>query len=339
MKKSLKTFLLVFGAIAASNSAFATKNIENPLYLPSAGEFYSKTGAGIMYKKADDTFAMQKKGKHGSVDFPVWRFTEDLGYGITEKLSVNGRFGWTQDDDANRKGMHRGRLGLMYRIFDDSVGFVWDVYADAYLSGLSAMKGSYDSEGFTYDNYSNGRWGVYGGTRFGKTWSRFTLAAFFEYLQTFGNHNNEIELKSFDLSAMGMGTIPASNLGFPKKISVNLKSVHEINFGINGFYQLSHRWSVGGGFEFNEHRDNGIKSIHTDLGSANPAIVQGLLEQTADMHEGWQEYIIKTVLAYQITDTTQLSWFSEYTFDRSHFNSQNGTDIKIETGIRANIKF
>lgn len=66
---------------------------------------------------------------------------------------------------------------------------------DAHLGGVGGMAGSYDlTKGFTYDNYSNGRWGFHAGTEFGKTWSRFCDAAFFEVLQTFGNGNNEINV-------------------------------------------------------------------------------------------------------------------------------------------------
>lgn len=327
MKKSLKNTIFTSAVMAiVSGTAFGSiKNIENPLYMPSSGDFYSKTGAGIMYKKADRTTAIKNKGLAGSNDFPVWRFTEDMGYGITDKLSINGRFGWTQDDDINRKGMHRGRVGLLYRLFDDGYGFVWDVYSDAYLSGITPMKASVTlsmppaTPDFTFKNYSNGRWGVYGGTRFGKTWSRFTASGFFEYLQTFGNHNNEIEITGI----------------MNDEISVDLKSTHEINFGISGFYQMSQRWSGGLTLEFNEHSDNGLKSVH---GIHNSSF-DDFAKQYANMNDGWQEYIIKFVLSNQITDYTQISWFLEYTCDRAHDNSQNGTDVKMESGFRINFQF
>lgn len=330
MKKALKRLVAVaasvvsYGAIAAPIT-----NVENPLYIPKAGEIYSKTGAAIMYKKVDSTSAQQKKHHDGAIEFPIWRFTEDLGIGVTDRLSVNGKFGYTHNGDIDRKGLHRGRLGLNYRLVESADNIVWDFYGEAYLSGLSPMKGSYSTNGFTYDNFSNGRWGVIAGTKFGKTWNKFTLSMFVEHLQTFGNHNNKIKLDS-----------AFAAYHFPSEISVNLKSTTETNFGLNGFYQLNDRWSFGAGLEFNQHTDNGVQSIHTKLDPTAQNIANALfLAETKDMNEGWEEYIVKGVLANQITETTQIALFAEYTFDQSHTNSQNGTDIKVEAGLRLNLRF
>lgn len=328
----MKKFLgmaVASAAVATSAMAGVTTNMENPLFIPRAGEFASKTGAGVMYKKADHTDAMKLKNHDGAVEFPVWRFTEDFSYGITDRMSAYLLLGWTQNDDIDRKGMHRGRLGLNYRVVETLDNVAWDVYGEAYLSGVSPMKGAYNlTSGFKYDNFSNGRWGAVLGTRFGKTWSNFTASVFAEYLQTFGNHNNKIDLSSFP-----------SVLGFPDEIAVDLKSTKEITMGVNAFYQIDDAWSFGGGFRFVEHTDNGVKSIHTDVSGANQMYVAGLLQTTADMNDGWDEYILSAVVANQITDSVQVSLFGEYTFDHSHANSQNGTDVKAEVGVRANIRF
>ena len=115
MKKILG---LAVAAAAMTTSAMAgvTKNMENPLYIPSAGQFVSKTGVALMYKKADSTHAQKLKGHDGAEEFPIWRFTEDFGFGITDRLNTYISLGWTQNDDIDRKGMHRGRLGLDYHI-------------------------------------------------------------------------------------------------------------------------------------------------------------------------------------------------------------------------------
>lgn len=328
MKKILG-IAVASAAVATSAMAGVTTNMENPLFVPRAGEFTSKTGAGVMYKKADHTDAMIKKHHDGAIEFPVWRFTEDLGYGITDRLAAYASLGWTQNDDIDRKGMHRGRIGLNYRAIETLDNIAWDVYGEAYLSGVSPMKGAYNlTTGFKYDNFSNGRWGAVFGTRFGKKWADFTASVFAEYLQTFGNHHNKIDVSSF----------PAM-LGFPAELSVDLKSTKEITVGTNAFYQIDDAWSVGGGFRFVEHTDNGVKSIHTDVSGANQTVVAGLLKETANMHDGWDEYILSAVVSNQITDSVQVSLFGEYTFDHSHANSQNGTDVKAEVGIRANVRF
>ena len=53
MKKSLK--LAVAASVLATPAMAA--NLENPLYMPTSGEFYSKTGAGLMLKVADSSDA------------------------------------------------------------------------------------------------------------------------------------------------------------------------------------------------------------------------------------------------------------------------------------------
>ena len=330
MKKSLKC-LIAATASVVSSGALAASNMENPLYMPQTREVYLKTGAAVMYKTVEKTKATSAKGTDGTTEFPVWRFTGDMGYGITDRLDVHGHFGYTKDGDIDRKGMHRGRIGMMFRALEDYDPFVLDLYTDAYLSGVTPMKGTYTINGFNFDNYSNGRWGVILGTRFGKTLGAFTLAGHVEYLQTFGNHNNKI--------AIG---IPALAGLFQKdELSVDLKSTHETTAGFDAMYQMTKKWSFGAGFEYIEHANNGVKSIHTDLPDSPMAEnkKQDLLALTKNMKDGWDEYVIKTSAAYQMTDDVQFAVFGEYTMDDSNSQSQNSTDCKLEFGVRVNARF
>jgi len=327
MKKILGVAVATMAAFTGVASAGVTRNMENPLFIPESGQFVSKTGLGLMYKVADDTDAMKQKHHEGAVEFPVWRFTEDFAFGITDRLNTYVSLGWTQNDDIDRKGMHRGRIGLDYRLVETLDNFVWDIYGEGYLSGITPMKGSFDqTTGFKYDNFSNGRWGLVAGTKIGKRWSAFTASLFAEYLQTFGNHNNKIKV----------------NLPTVDEISVDLKSTKEITVGTNAFWQINDDWSFGGGFRFVEHTDNGVKSIHTDLSSANPMVATGLRNMAAgltDMDDGWDEYILSAVIANQITDSFQIALVGEYTFDDAHRNSANGTDVKAEVSVRFNLAF
>ena len=339
MKKTLK------GLIAATASVISTgalaSNLENPLYMPLEGEFYSKTGIGIMYKETDHTAALVAKGADGKTEFPVWRFTEDFGYGITDRLDIHGRLGYTKDGDINRKGMHRGRLGMTYRAMTQDDTFVLDLYADAYMSGVTPMKGIYKTDGFTYKNYSNGRWGVIGGARFGKTWDDFTLAAHVEMLQTFGNHNNKIKIdRDVPVEVAPGVSMTMAQLQFPEEISVDLKSTREVTAGLDTLYQFNAAWSSGFGFEYVQHTDNGVKGVHTAMPSQNTQkVADGLVNKLADMDDGWDEFILKASVSYQMTDAVQLTVFGEYTFDDSHTQSQNGTDVKAELGVRLNARF
>lgn len=330
MKKTLCSAIALSVLMAPAYSA----NLENPMYMPKQGEMYSKTSVGVMYKVADDTTAMVNKGHDGATEFPIWRLHEDLGYGITDRLEAYVKVGYTHDDDIARKGMHMGRAGLKYRAFETTDGFAWDVYADAHLGGVSAMSGSYHPvTGFTYDNYSNGRWGFHAGTQVGKTWSKFSSAAFFEVLQTFGNDNNEIDVTALK-PLMGAGAAL-----MPSEISVELKSTTEFNAGLKSFYQIDDRWSVGAGFTFKHHEDNGIDGLATEINPALAPYVNGLLSKIADLNDGFDEYIVSLSGSYQLTDATQVTLYGEYTFDDAHQGSQNGTDVKAEMGVRVNVTF
>lgn len=331
MKKSLK--LAVAASVLATPAMAA--NLENPLYMPTSGEFYSKTTAGLMLKVADSSDAHIAKGHDGATEFPIWRVQEDLGIGITDRIAIRGAFQYTYDGDIDRQGMNHGRLGLIWRAIETSDDIVLDVYADAHLGGINKMRGSYTATGFQYDNYSNGRWGVDAGVRFGKTWSKLTTSAFVEVLQTFGNSSNVI-----DVSALGMAAA-----GVPDEISVNLKSTTEVNFGLNAFYQLDDRWSFGAGFKYNHHADNGVKGLATDIDWITTASnvvkpqVESLIASLANMDDGFDEYIITLSAANQITDNVQVAVYGEYTFDDAHAQSQNGTDVKAEVGVRLNLRF
>lgn len=334
MKKTLSAAvaLSVIGA-----SAYAA-NLENPLYMPQRGTGYSKTSAGVMYKVADDSDAMINKQHNGATEFPIWRVHEELGYGILDNLELYGKFGYTHDGDIDRKGMHLGRTGLKYRAVNSMDGWTWDLYADAQLGGISPMSGSMafgvSSLAFTYDNYSNGRWGFHVGTQFGRQWSKFSAATFVEALRTFGNDNNEINVAALRALHPGLTNLPS-------EISVNLKSTTEINAGLKAFYQIDDRWSVGGGFTFKHHSDNGVESISTELDPTVAATLSGMgfLALVEDMEDGFDEYVVSLTGAYQLNDKMQVSVYGEYTFDESHKQSQNGTDVKAELGVRLNVQF
>lgn len=338
MKKTISAAvaLSIFAAPAIA------ANLENPLYMPKQGSVYSKTSAGVMYKIADDSDAHQLKNHDGATEFPIWRVHEELGYGILDNLEAYAKLGYTHDGDIDRKGIHLGRAGLKYRAINTDDGWVWDLYADAQLGGIVEMSGSYAANGFTYDNYSTGRWGFHVGTQVGKTWSKFSTAAFVEVLRTFGNDNNSIEISELKQIR---GIPPFANI--PDEISVDLKSTTEVNAGLKAFYQLDDRWSFGGGFTFKHHADNGVEGLATSLNSnGNPTIatiqqafVDGLMPIVEDMNDGFDEYILNLTAAYQMTDTMQVAVYGEYTFDESHVNSQNGTDVKAELGVRLNVQF
>jgi len=57
------------------------------------------------------------------------------------------------------------------------------------------------------------------------------------------------------------------------------------------------------------------------------------------MKDGFDEYIIGLSAAAQVTPHAQVALYGEYTFDTAHEKSQNGTDAKVEAGVRVNFTF
>ena len=322
-------------ATAAITTSAVAANMENPLFLPSGGDVYSKTSIGLMLKVTDSTENQQLRNHDGATEFPIWRPVQELGVGITDRWAVHGVMGYTYDGDIERKGFHLGRLGTTYRVIDSLDGYVWDIYGDLHMGGIEKMKGSLvpvdaDNMVFNYDNYSNGRWGAHVGTKVGRRWSDLTASAFVEVLRTWGNHNNEI-----DVSALGLP-------GIPNKMSVDIKSTWEVNAGANVFYQMSDRWSGGLKFEYKYHATNGLEGIYTDISSAPTLVQQGLnakLETYKNMQDHFNEYAFTLTLAYQLRDWAQIAWYIEDTLDTGARLSSNTTDVKVETGFRVNFLF
>ena len=351
MKKSLKMAIaasvLTSPAMAADvpgvTRAYA-QNMENPLYLPAQNKFYSKLSNGVMLKVADDSDAHKMRGHAGATEFPIIRIQEELGYGITDRWAVHASVQYTHDDDIDRTGLSAGRLGTTYRMLQLRDGFVWDLYADLHLGGLGKMRGQFDIKSLTppspsgvfeYDNYSNGMWGYHVGTKFGKTWNRFTASAFVEMLQTFGDDNTRIRVVADPALKV---TQPMAVLALPNEVVVKLKSTTEINAGLNAFYQWTNRLSSGLWFKYNHHADQGVNSIVSDLG---PAVQMKPMFESAlsNMHDGFDEYIIGLSIANQFTEHAQVALYGEYTLDTAHAMSQNGTDAKAEVGVRLNFTF
>jgi len=148
---------------------------------------------------------MTAKGWDGQVETKIIRIYEDFGLGLTDRFALRGALGYTHDADIDRSGFHNARLGLVYRGIKSPV--VWDIWADAWLGGISEMKAELiksetkDSKifaeqpiSFQYENYANGRWGMWLGTSVGKSFGQLALSVFGEFQKTFGNDNNEIKI-------------------------------------------------------------------------------------------------------------------------------------------------
>lgn len=365
MKKSLKVAMAatVIGTPAMAAHVpgvmnYSAQNMENPLYMPTQNTFYSKLSNSVMLKIADDSRAHKLRNHDGKVEFPIIRIQEEIGYGITDRWAIHGSVQYTHDDDIDRTGLSAGRIGTTFRMLELDNGFDWDVYADWHLGGVGKMRGQFNimslqpAQGvFQYDNYSNGLWGFHVGTRIGQHWTdKLTTSAFVEVLRTFGSDNNLIRVRTMPAAMTQLGTLMKTSysaistdmsslaMAIPYEVSVDMKSTTEVNAGANVFYQWSERWSSGLWFKYNHHADQGVEDIATELGAA-ASLEPMFLQALHDLNDGFDEYIIGLSVATQLTDTTQVALYGEYTLDTAHAMSQNGTDLKAEVGVRLNFMF
>jgi len=311
---------------------------------------------------------MKAKNWVGETEFPVGRINFDLGYGLTDRLTARLALGWTQNDKISRKGAHNGRLGLNYRVTDGATGgIVWDVYADAWLGGLTKMEadlvqspntamvldGSYPFT-FNYDSFSHGRYGFWLGTQLGKTWNKFTLAGFIEGERTFGNDNNDIRItdgaKNIIASVVNASSPGAGGIyiqGLPSSFSVDTESTWEYSGGFKLFYELDDNWSLGGGFTWKHRATNYVEAVNLNVATTAPltdAQVAAITGNVANgfigsLEDGWDEYIFTLAASRKLTDSMLLSVYGEYTFDSAEAKSQNGTAVKAEAGFRLSFKF
>ena len=374
MKKTISAAV----ALSVLSASAIAANLENPLYMPKQGSVYSKTSAGVMYKIADDSDAHQKKNHDGATEFPIWRIHEELGYGILDNLEAYVKVGYTHDGDIDRKGMHLGRAGLKYRAIESTDGWAWDLYADAQLGGISEMSGAYKETGFDYDNYSNGRWGFHVGTQVGKAWSNFSMAGFVEALRTFGNDNNSIDVTQYKVGGvlpvtkLGLPDEISVDLKSTTEINAGLKMFYQLDdrwsFGggltfkhhsDNGVEGLASKVGsvaadaqgtaavialVASGKAANQEQAVAILGAQPEMvpvlaTGLQQSVINGLLDKVEDMEDGFDEYVLNLTAAYQMTDTMQVAVYGEYTFDEAHAQSQNGTDVKAELGVRLNVQF
>lgn len=332
MRKSLKMAVAV-GVLATPAMA---ANMENPLYLPGAGQLYSKTMLGLMHKHTDDTLSQIQSGGAQQHEFPILRVSEELGYGITDRLMILGQVGYTYNPDIERQGLHLGRLGVNYRIFDGMVTspFVWDVYADAHLGGISKMTGEYTAKGFKYDNYSTGQYGVWVGTKVGQTWGAFTGALYAEAAYYFASDNTEVDI-----------ALPTP-LGAVKGTAVaDMADFQDWNIGIKTSYDINPDWTLGLGFAWKHHGAHEIESAEIEISEMPAGLPPAQVAAMADgfknrnLEDAFEEFPITLSIARAFSETTQVALYGEYTIDHGDAGSQNTTDIKWEVGARLNLQF
>jgi hypothetical protein len=365
MKKTL-CMAVIAAFIASPAMAYSTSakvyNMENPLFIPLCGQIYSKTSAGLMYKETDDSLSLQAKNRSNVSEFPIYRANESFGYGMTDRLTARGYTAYSNSVEIKRQGLTDGRFGLNYRIFDGmrTDGWVWDMYADLFMGGITRMRadlvaspnnlgGTYPLS-FNYFNYSTGRYGAWLGTQLGKTWCKFTASVFGEVERLIGNNNNKIAITDSAKAAIKniIGTGGESYVqGLPQSFNVFIKSAWEYSAGINGFYELNDLWAFRGRLTYRHHSSNTVEGVNIDVATVpplSPSQVSAITNRITrsflgNLQDGWDEYILTGIVARMISSAVQVVLYGEYTFDTADAKSYNGTNVKAEAGFRLNLIF
>ena len=170
MKKLFLTSLL---AVAAVSGAHAANVIDgNPLYMPSAGHFYSVS-----------TLASHSEANK------YWILDEQFGYGISDKLEINVATSLSENDSFDVYGCDNVALELVYRAYDKG-GIVADFYGgvavgDAF-GGLYMHDKKTDTTHWMDKDFTNYAWTA--GARLGYTTGAFTIAGY----TTFNYVNSEM---------------------------------------------------------------------------------------------------------------------------------------------------
>ena len=142
------------------------KNMENPMYKPMAGQFYSKTNLNYTpVSHVDDTYTL----------------TEEFGYGISQDWAISAAigYGW-MDKDANffdkESQLSNMTIAGLYRPVANQ-DLVWDITAGVSIDTADDMVKQY-SVNLPIDDYGKKDTGVFVGTKLGLNLSRDFIMAF-----------------------------------------------------------------------------------------------------------------------------------------------------------------
>ena len=141
-------------------------NMENPMYKPMEGKFYSKTNLNYTpVKNYDDSFAL----------------TEEFGYGISQDWSISAAigYGWmAKDANAFGKGNQFSNMSIagLYRPVANQ-DIVWDITAGVSIDLADDMVNQY-SLNLPIDDYGKKDTGVFVGTKLGLNLGQDFIVAF-----------------------------------------------------------------------------------------------------------------------------------------------------------------
>ena len=211
MKKIALTSLLTIVAASAAHAGVHVMDA-NPLYMPRGGHFYSETSAGSSTDNAAN-----------------WKVSENFGAGIIDRLALNVKTSFAEQDSFDVFGFQDFSLGATFRIIGRG-NWKLDVLGSYNVDGwLYAYDEATDTSSFMDKELLNYTWRA--GVRGGYTNARFTVAGhlMFDY------ENSE----SFNWGEDGN---------------------HRILLGVDGQLLITRDWNFVGGLEYSSLVDEGEKN-------------------------------------------------------------------------------
>ena len=141
-------------------------NMENPMYKPMEGKFYSKTNLNYTpVKHHDDSFAL----------------TEEFGYGISQDWAISAAigYGWMSKDTnffGKENQLSNMTIAGLYRPVANQ-DLVWDITAGVSIDTADDMVNQY-SVNLPIDDYGKKDTGVFVGTKLGLNLGQDFIMAF-----------------------------------------------------------------------------------------------------------------------------------------------------------------
>lgn len=215
MKKIALTSLMAMFAVSGAH-ALALNTIDgNPLYRPKAGHFYSETGLASSTHDADTVTA-----------------SEYLGYGITDRLSVEIGTVITQKDWFNKASWDNIDLSLNYRVADYQ-HWKADIFGGYSVSGVLPA-----ADGFFHGSFMNEKNTFY-------TWVAGARGGYTNYIFTIAGHAymSYINKESFNWKQNAW-------------TEDEIYGVHVLTAGVDAQLVLNKRWNLVSGADYSKILDH-----------------------------------------------------------------------------------
>lgn len=321
------SLLTIAGVVAMSSSAMANHDFVTTV--PEAGQWTSISEYEFMTKDTE-TYTVDN----------IHMLTEDIRYGINDKLSVHGviKYVYNPDEydrlsdgriDKTKKGAARGHIGLRYKFMDEAQDILTSrLKFDLHLGGskisetdvaFGPMSNPAVDSAYV-KNYSRGAYGVNIGPEFVKTFGNLTLGARAELQYRMPTDNNSQ--------------------------NVDLQERWDYELGLQAAYKINEKWDTL--FSITRINYDDVKVDQTFNaayynalagGLAGTVYAPGTLNKGDDFLNRYVTTEYRAQLNYALTKDTKVGLFYEYEHDTTVGETSPDVDYKSSVGVSLISKF